>query len=133
MTDAKAYLGDLIGGGLLLTESRAVARTLISHRSEKEWKYLFEVENILQKPSRHSSIRYARTIRRRLDPLGIEFIQALLEATEAEYVQMLLLAAMLHSPVLIDFMKLVVAEHKRLYKLTLPTMHGIFLLQSAFS
>ncbi|EIJ36720.1 DUF1819 family protein [Thiothrix nivea] len=121
MINAKEYMGDLIGGGLLMAESRIVAETLLKDLPEEDWKCLFEVENILQKPSRHSSIRYARAIRRRLTPLGKEFIQALLKAPEAEYVQMLLLAVLIHSPVLADFMRLVVAEHKRLYKLVLPT------------
>lgn len=116
MISAKDYLGDLIGGGLLMAESRIVAETLLQDLSETDWKHLFEVENILQKPSRHSSIRYARTIRQRLNPLGKEFIHTLLKAPEAEYVQMLLLAILIHSPVLADFLRLVVVEHKRLYK-----------------
>lgn len=119
MMNAKEYMGDLIGGGLLMAESRIVAETLLQDLLEEDWKRLFEAENILQKPSRHSSIRYARAIRRRLNPQGREFIKALLKAPDAEYVQMLLLAVLLHSPVLADFMRLVVAEHKRLYKLTL--------------
>lgn len=114
--NAPKYLGDLIGGGLLIAESRTVAATLLQHLSEADWKRLFEVENILQKPSRYSSIRYARAIRRRLAPLGEGFTRALLQATGQEYVQMLLLAVLIHSPVLADFMRLVVAEHKRLYK-----------------
>nr|WP_308874041.1 BrxA family protein [Thiothrix subterranea] len=68
--NANDYLGDLIGGGLLIAESRTVAATLLQHLPEADWKRLFEVENVLQKPSRHSSIRYARAIRRRLAPLG---------------------------------------------------------------
>ncbi len=120
MMNAKKYLGDLIGGGLLVAESRIVARTLLQNLSDAEWKHLFEVENILQKRSRHSSIRYARTIRRRITPLGKDFMQALLEASDAEYVQMLLLAVLLDSPVLADFMQLIVVEYKRLYKPTLP-------------
>ena len=75
MMNAKKYLGDLIGGGLLVAESRIVARTLLQNLSDAEWKHLFEVENILQKRSRHSSIRYARTIRRRITPLGKDFMQ----------------------------------------------------------
>ncbi|MDQ5767883.1 BrxA family protein [Thiothrix subterranea] len=114
--NANDYLGDLIGGGLLIAESRTVAATLLQHLPEADWKRLFEVENVLQKPSRHSSIRYARAIRRRLAPLGEDFIRALLQATGQEYVQMLLLAVLIHSPILADFMRLAVMEHKRLYK-----------------
>lgn len=116
---ANNYLGDLIGGGLLIAESRIVAATLLQQLPEADWKHRFEVENVLQKPSRHSSIRYARAIRRRLAPLGDNFIHALLQATGQEYVQMLLLAVLIHSPVLVDFMRLVVMEHKRLYKTAL--------------
>ncbi len=46
MIDAKAYMGDLIGG-LLIAESRTIAATLLQHLPEADWKRLFEVENIL--------------------------------------------------------------------------------------
>jgi hypothetical protein len=119
MLKEKNYIGDLIGGGLLIAESRIVAATLLQYLPEADWKRLFEVENILQKPSRHSSIRYAHAIRRRLAPLGEDFIRVLLQATGQKYVQMLLLAVLIHSPILADFIRLAVMEHKRLYKLAL--------------
>ncbi len=118
---AKRYLGDLVGGGLLMSESRIVAPSLLQDLSEAEWRHRFEADNGLQKPSRYTSIRYARTIRRRLEPLGGDFIQALIQADEPEYQQMLLLALMLQAPVLTDFMQNVVREQKRLYKTTLSS------------
>ena len=68
LAKAKQYLRDLTGGGLLLAESRLVAETLLYPRPEAEWNRLFTDENILKKNSAHTSIRYARAIKRRLEP-----------------------------------------------------------------
>lgn len=117
---AKKYIADLTGGSLLVAESRVVADTLLQHLSDEEWKLLIVEKNVLQKRSPHTSLRYARAIKRRLAPLGDQFIRDLLEASEPAYVQMLLVALMIHSPVLPDFMSNVVAETRRVYKLQLP-------------
>lgn len=116
LSKAKHYLRDLTGGSLLLVESRRVAPTLLNMMPDSEWRQLFTEQNILQKQSKHTAIRYANSVKQRLQPLGKAFIEAVIGASDAEYRQLLLLALMIHTPVLPDFMQHVVAETKRVYK-----------------
>lgn len=116
LNKAKHYLRDLTGGSLLIVESRVVAETLIKDIPEADWNRLFTDDNILQKKSKHTAIRYARSVRRRLEPLGMAFIDAVIHASESQYNQLLMLALMIHTPALPDFMRHVVAETKRIYK-----------------
>jgi len=113
---AKQYIRDLTGGSLLVAESRVVAETLLQSLSDVEWNHLFIEENILKKKSPHTAIRYARAIRRRLEPLGKVFINDVIHAPDSYYKQLIMLALMIHTPVLPDFMQNVVAETKRVYR-----------------
>ncbi|MDO9139059.1 MAG: DUF1819 family protein [Methylobacter sp.] len=129
LNKAKQYIRDLTGGSLLIEESRLVAETLLQALSEPEWNRLFIEENILKKKSQHTSIRYARAIRRRLEPLGKAFIEAVIHEPESSYKQLLMLSLMIHTPVLPDFMQHVVAETKRIYRSNLaPDAWESFLL-----
>lgn len=112
----KTYLGDLIGASLLIAESRIIAESLLKKLSEDEWKSLIIEQNILQKKSHQTSIRYARTIRLRIEDLGEEFMVELLVASERAYVQMLMMSLLINSPVVADFMQLTLAEARRTYK-----------------
>lgn len=114
--NAKEYLGDLIGGSLLITESRIIAESLLRKLPEDEWKSMVISENILQKKSGQTAIRYARTVRWRIEGLGSDFMAELLITNERAYVQMLMMALIIHSPIVADFMKLVLAEARRTYK-----------------
>jgi hypothetical protein len=119
LTKAKQYVRDLTAGSLFLAESRVVAETLLQTLPDAEWTRLFTEANILKKNSPHTAIRYAQTIKRRLQPLGTEFIETVFQASESSYKQLLILALMMHTPVLADFMYHVLAETKRVYKPTL--------------
>jgi hypothetical protein len=112
----KEYTGDLIGASLLKTETRLVVESLLKELSEDDWKSLIVEQNILQKKSGHTAIRYARTIRSRFEGLGEEFMLALLSVSERAYIQMLMMSLLIHSPVVADFMRLTLAEARRTYK-----------------
>jgi len=71
--NVKQYLGDLNGGGLLITESRTVAEIQLKKLSEKDWKQLIVDENILQKKSSQTALRFANVIRQRLEVMGEPF------------------------------------------------------------
>ena len=118
--NAKEYIGDLTGGALLVTESRIVAESLLQHLPDKEWRELIIEQNILQKRSPNTAIRYARAVRKRLQPLGEDFLQAVIDATEREYLQLLMTALLIQAPIVTDFMRQVVAENRRLYKPDIP-------------
>ncbi|EOY6982413.1 TPA: DUF1819 family protein [Yersinia enterocolitica] len=112
----KEYIGDLVGGSLFLTESRIIAESLLKDLSDDKWKSLIIENNILQKKSGQTAIRYARTIRCRIEGLGEKFITELLTANERAYIQMLMMSLLIHSPVIADFMRLTLAEARRTYK-----------------
>ncbi|MGL4931831.1 MAG: BrxA family protein, partial [Aeromonas sp.] len=101
---AKAYLGDIIGGSLMLRESRVIAELLLTYPDVAGWNEAIINENVLQKPSQHSAKRMASTLRKRLEPMGADFWQEVLRCSDDVAKQMVLLATMTHSPVLSDFM-----------------------------
>ena len=114
--NVKKYLGDLNGGGLLITESRTVAAIQLKKLSEKEWKQLIVDENILQKKSAQTALRFANVIRKRLEAMDETFTQLLLDASERAYIQLLMAAFLVQSPVIVDFMRETLAEARRTYK-----------------
>jgi hypothetical protein len=114
--DIKKYLGDLTGGSLMIAESHIIAETLLKKLPEDEWKRMIIDDNILQKKSVNSAVRNAHTLRKRLAPMGDDFLTSLLAMSERAYVQMLMLAFLIHSPIIADFMRQTLAEAKRTYK-----------------
>lgn len=112
----KEYLGDLIGGSLMIADCRIIAESLLKNLPEAEWKKLVIEENILRKKSVNTASRNAYTLRKRLEPLGRKFLQTLLGVSEQAYIQLLMLAFLIHSPVVVDFMQKSLAEAKRTYK-----------------
>ncbi len=113
---AKHYIRDLVSGSLFVAESKAVAQSLLVDCSEGEWVQIITQDNVLRKKSPNTAIRYARTIKRRLEPLGKPFSEAIIDATDPLYTQLLMLALLIYTPVVADFMTYVVAETKRVYK-----------------
>ncbi len=113
---AKAYLGDIIGGSIMLRESRVIAALLLRQPDEAQWIDAIVNENALQKPSLHSAKRMASTLRKRLAPMGPAFWEQLLIVSDDLAKQMLLLATMYHSPVLTDFMATAFADARRMYR-----------------
>ncbi|EKT4487398.1 MULTISPECIES: DUF1819 family protein [Shewanella] len=114
--NAKEYLGDIIGGSIMLRESRLIAHLLQSHPDEQHWLQAIVDENLLQKPSIHSAKRMASTVRKRIEPLGEAFWTELEEAHDELASQLLLLAIMKQSPVLTDFMQTSFADARRMYR-----------------
>lgn len=119
--DIRDYVGDLIGGSLLIAETRIIAETLLKQLPEDEWRALVIDQNILQKKSVKTSSRYVRVIRTRIEGLGKDFMSALVTSTDRAYIQLLLVAVMINSPIVEDFMRLSLAEAKRTYKPNLPS------------
>lgn len=119
--DIRDYVGDLIGGSLLIAETRIIAESLLKQLPEDEWRNLVIDQNILQKKSVKTSSRYVRVIRTRIEGLGQDFMSALVTSTDRAYIQLLLVAVMINSPIVEDFMRLNLAEAKRTYKPNLPS------------
>jgi len=114
--NVKTYLGDLSGGGLLATESRIIAELLIQPMTEEQWKQNIIQDNILQKKSHQTGLRFANVIRRRFNAMGDDYIQGLLDVSDRAYIQLLLAGFLVQSPVIPDFMQNVLTEAKRTYQ-----------------
>ncbi|MDH0352439.1 DUF1819 family protein [Aeromonas caviae] len=113
---AKTYLGDIIGGSIMLRESRLIAQMLLQHPDDEAWERAVVEENLLQKSSVHSAKRMASTVRKRLEAMSDTFWTDLLNAPDDLARQMLMLSIMCQSPVLIDFMATEVADARRMYR-----------------
>ena len=113
---AKTYLGDIIGGSIMLRESRLIAQLLLQHPDDEAWERAVVEENLLQKSSVHSAKRMASTVRKRLEAMSDTFWSDLLNAPDDLARQMLMLAVMCQSPVLIDIMATEVADARRMYR-----------------
>ena len=73
----KEYLGDLIGGGLMIRESQLVAQLLLQKPDKAAWEEAIIQQNILQKRSDASAKRNAATIRTRLSGVNDEYLEKL--------------------------------------------------------
>ncbi|MEG2567629.1 MAG: DUF1819 family protein [Acinetobacter sp.] len=113
---AKEYLGDIIGGSLMLRESRVIAELLITSPNEEQWHDAIVNDNVLQKTSVHSVKRMASTLRKRLQPMGEVFWAELSDVSDDTARQMLLLATMCQSPVLTDFMATTLSDARQMYR-----------------
>ena len=118
----KDYVGDMNGGSLMLNDSLIIAKHLLDDPDKEQWKQLIVEENILQRKSPHTALRAAATVRKRLTPLGHEFLNDILTLPERTYIQLLMAALLIQSPIMADFMRNVLAEARRVYKSELDNM-----------
>tara|TARA_R110001583_G_scaffold85875_1_gene224972 strand:- start:17564 stop:18172 length:609 start_codon:yes stop_codon:yes gene_type:complete len=118
---AIAYLGDLMGGGLLLSETKVLTEVLLTHPTPAEWQRLVGEENILQKNSIHSARRVALAVKNRLEPLGEPFWRDLQQADTETSKQLILFAVLARSKAMTDFMSTVMADARRIYQDELHT------------
>ncbi|HHY0416747.1 TPA: DUF1819 family protein [Vibrio parahaemolyticus] len=116
MSEHKKYLGDLIGGSLMITEAQLIAELLLSDPSKEQWDEAIVEQNILQKRSPASAKRNAATIKKRIANLGNKFLSALVNANHEEAAQLMMAATLMNSPLLADFMRTVVMDARRMYR-----------------
>ncbi len=116
MTEYKKFLGDLIGGSLMITEAQLVAELLLTQPTKEQWNEAIVDKNILQKRSPASAKRNASTIKKRIEHLGEKFLTHLVNANHEEASQLMMAATLINSPLLADFMRTVVTDAKRMYR-----------------
>lgn len=112
----KKYVGDIIGGSLFLAESRTIAQLLLEKPSDNEFKRAIEDDNIMQKNSTKTAIRYARTIRLRIEPMGDSYLKFIVRSNEACLKQLLMAAFLKQSPIAIDFMRHKLSDARRMFE-----------------
>ena len=104
------YHSDLIGGSLMVRESRIVAELLLAGVDDTAWKAAIIDENRLQKARPATARRMAQAIRKRLERLPPPFWQALRDGDDQLATQVAFCAALARNLLLVEFLETVVAD-----------------------
>lgn len=117
----KEYLGDLIGGSLMLRESQIIAALLLKNPTIEDWNEQIVDRNVLQKRSVASAKRNAATIKNRIGKLSNDFLELVAYGSSEVSSQAMLAATLINSPILADFMRGIVMDAKRMYRESLDS------------
>ncbi len=107
------YKADITAGSLKLAESRRVADLLLQRVDVKGWNEAIIDRNVLQIRSPATAKRMASFIRARLETMGPELWKLVRDGQGAVANHAIFAAALKHSPLLGDFLELVVGEQRR--------------------
>jgi hypothetical protein len=110
------YNGEIVAGSLLVKESREVAELLLRGLNEKQFYKEVLISNVLQKRSPASAKRQAKLLRNRLLPLHHDFWEMIREGSHEQSTQALLVASIVHSHLLGDFIKQVIRLHIKTFQ-----------------
>jgi hypothetical protein len=113
------YKADITAGSLKVAESRIVARLLLRKVNADGWEKAIIEDNVLQTRSEATAIRIGRLIRKRLELMNPDFWRLVRDGTGTVATHAVLAAAVKHSPLLGDFLDLVVREQYRLFNTAL--------------
>jgi hypothetical protein len=114
------YSADITAGSLKVPESRAVADLLLRGVSDDDFRRAVVEENVLRARNPRTSIRVARLIRQRLSQMKPDLWRMIRDGSGDTAAHAVLAAAVKHSPLLGDFLDLVVREQWRTFSPTLP-------------
>jgi hypothetical protein len=104
------YDSDLVGGSLMVRESRVIADLLLANATPEDWDIAIRVDNRLQKRSPSSAKRNAQAIRKRLERLERPFWRALRDGDEELATQVAFSASLERNLLLVEFIETVVAD-----------------------
>ncbi|AIY37245.1 DUF1819 family protein [Acinetobacter baumannii] len=104
------YDSDLIGGSLMVRESRLIADLLLREATTEQWHQAIQVDNILQKRTAASAQRNATAIRKRLERLEPDFWKALRDGDDELATQVAFCGALERNLLLLEFMETVMRE-----------------------
>jgi hypothetical protein len=105
-----SYDSDLVGGSLMVRESRIVADLLLNNAAPEEWEQAIMVENRLQKRAPATAKRLAQSIRKRLERMEPEFWRALRDGDDDLATQVAFCTALERNLLLVEFMERVVSD-----------------------
>jgi len=112
----KDYLGDLIGGSLMIKESQIIAELLLKKPNQEEWLEAIVNRNVLQKRSDASAKRNAATIKKRIEKMSDEYLEQIAYGSTELSTQLMFAATLINSTLLADFMRNVVLDAKRMFR-----------------
>lgn len=110
---APRYRADITAGSLKVTESRRIADLLINKVDAAGWSDAIVKRNILQARSPATARRLAQLIRSRLETLGPDIWKLIRDGQGPVAIHATFAAAVKQSPLLGDFLALVVADQYR--------------------
>jgi hypothetical protein len=113
------YKADITAGSLKVAESRIVAGLLLTKVNADGWEKAIIEDNVLQTRSEATAIRIGRLIRKRLELMSPDLWRLVRDGTGTVATHAVLAAAVKHSPLLGDFLDLVVREQYRLFNTAL--------------
>lgn len=127
------YDSDLIGGSLMVRESRIVADLLLNKADDIAWKEAIMDENRLQKTRPASAKRIAQAIRKRLDRLPQSFWQLLRDGDDQLATQVAFCTALARNLLLVEFIETVVSDALTIQSETLESYQWEeFLVERAY-
>ena len=113
-TDVR-YKADITAGALKLPESRLIADLLLPGVDAAGWKDAIVKRNVLQARSPATAIRLTKLIRGRLETMGPDLWKMIRDGKGGVATHAAFAAAVKHSPLLGDFLDLVVGEQYRVF------------------
>ena len=109
------YKADITAGALKLPESRLIADLLLRQVDAEGWKDSIVAQNVLQARNPATARRLTKLIRDRLETMGPEMWKLIRDGKGAVATHAVFTVAVKHSPLLCDFLQLVVGEQYRLF------------------
>ena len=118
------YKSNITVGSLKLPESRLVADLLLRQVDADGWKDAIVAKNVLQARNPATARRLSELIRDRLETMGPELWKLVRDGQGTVATHAAFAAAVKHSPLLGDFLRIVVGEQYRLFSPALS--HKLF-------
>ena len=110
------YQSTITSGSLKVSESRLIAGVLLRGVNAHEWSVAIRDENILQSRSPETAKRLANLLRARLELMEPELWRFIRDGSALLATHACFAAAVKHSPLLGDFLDLVVREQVQLFE-----------------
>jgi hypothetical protein len=113
------YRADITAGSLKVTESRHIADLLLHEVDANGWSDAIVKRNILQARTPATALRLARLIRSRLESMGPDLWKLVRDGKGSVAMHAVFAAAVKQSPLLGDFLGMVVADQYRRFGKTI--------------
>ncbi len=114
--DRARYRSTIKASTLKVTESRIIARLLLCGASEQEWRRAILTDNILQFRSKSYAAKMAQLLRARLALMGPELWELVRDDSVLVATHACLAATVKHSPLLGDFLDIVIRDRYRTFQ-----------------
>jgi hypothetical protein len=113
------YKADITAGALKLPESRLIADLLLRQVDAESWRNAIVTQNVIRARNPATARRLTKLVRGRLETMGPDLWKLVLDGSGKVATHAILAAAVKHSPLLGDFLYIVVGEQYRLFSTAL--------------